>query len=46
MSRKTIFKKGASAAVIVTATVPPFSKNGDKIDVTVSARQTVKFRRR
>lgn len=29
-------QKGASAAVIVTATVPPFAKNGDKIDVTVS----------
>ena len=30
-------QKGASAAVIVTANVPPFAKNGDKIDVTVSA---------
>jgi len=30
-------KKGNSAAVIVTATIPPFAKNGDKIDVTVSS---------
>jgi len=30
-------KKGNTAAVIVTATVPPFSKNGDRIDVTVSS---------
>jgi len=30
-------KKGNSAAVIVTATVPPFAKNGDKIDVIVSS---------
>ena len=30
-------KKGNTAAVIVTATVPPFSKNGDKIDVMVSS---------
>ena len=30
-------KKGNAAAVIVMATVPPFSKNGDKIDVTVSS---------
>ncbi len=30
-------QKGASAAVMVTATIPPFAKNGDKIDVTVSA---------
>lgn len=29
-------QKGSSAAVIVTATIPPFAKNGDKIDVTVS----------
>ncbi|MFA6989190.1 MAG: flagellar basal body P-ring protein FlgI [Candidatus Gastranaerophilaceae bacterium] len=30
-------KKGNTAAVIVTATIPPFAKNGDKIDVTVSS---------
>lgn len=30
-------QKGATAAVIVTATIPPFAKNGDKLDVTVSA---------
>ncbi len=29
-------QKGSTAAVIVTAIVPPFSKNGDKIDVVVS----------
>ena len=29
-------QKGSSAAVMVTATIPPFAKNGDKIDVTVS----------
>lgn len=35
-------QKGASASVIVTATVPPFAKNGDKIDVTVSAMADAK----
>lgn len=30
-------KKGNSAAVIVTANIPPFAKAGDKIDVTVSS---------
>jgi len=30
-------KKGNTAAVIVTTTVPPFAKNGDKIDVIVSS---------
>lgn len=30
-------KKGNTAAVIVTATIPPFAKSGDKIDVTVSS---------
>ncbi len=29
-------QKGSTAAVIVTAIVPPFAKNGDKIDVVVS----------
>ncbi|MBQ7126619.1 flagellar basal body P-ring protein FlgI [bacterium] len=37
IDQENYIQKGASAAVIVTATVPPFSKNGDKIDVTVSA---------
>ena len=36
IEQENYIQKGASAAVIVTATVPPFSKNGDKIDVTVS----------
>ena len=35
IEQENYIQKGAS--VIVTATVPPFSKNGDKIDVTVSA---------
>lgn len=35
-------QKGSSAAVIITATVPPFAKNGDKIDVTVSAMADAK----
>lgn len=30
-------KKGNTAAVIVTANIPPFARNGDKIDVTVSS---------
>lgn len=30
-------KKGNAAAVMITATVPPFAKSGDKIDVTVSS---------
>lgn len=29
-------QKGSSAAVMVTAIIPPFAKNGDTIDVTVS----------
>ena len=37
IEQENYIQKGAAAAVIVTATVPPFSKNGDKIDVTVSA---------
>ena len=35
-------QKGSSAAVLVTATVPPFAKNGDKIDVTVSTMADAK----
>lgn len=30
-------KKGNSAAVIVTANIPPFAKEGDKLDVVVSS---------
>ena len=30
-------KKGNSAAVIVTANIPPFAKDGDRIDVVVSS---------
>ncbi|MEI7474572.1 MAG: flagellar basal body P-ring protein FlgI [bacterium] len=30
-------KKGNTAAVIITATIPPFAKNGDKLDITVSS---------
>ena len=30
-------KKGNTAAVIITAIIPPFAKNGDKIDVLVSS---------
>lgn len=37
IDQENYIQKGASAAVIVTANVPPFAKNGDKIDVTVSA---------
>ncbi|MDD3593141.1 MAG: flagellar basal body P-ring protein FlgI [Candidatus Gastranaerophilales bacterium] len=35
-------KKGNSAAVIVTATIPPFAKNGDRIDVIVSSMADAK----
>ena len=35
-------QKGSSAAVLVTATIPPFAKNGDKIDVTVSTMADAK----
>ncbi|MGN0017967.1 MAG: flagellar basal body P-ring protein FlgI [Candidatus Gastranaerophilaceae bacterium] len=36
IEQENYIQKGSSAAVIVTATVPPFAKNGDQIDVTVS----------
>ena len=36
IEQENYIQKGATAAVIVTATVPPFAKNGDRIDVTVS----------
>lgn len=35
-------KKGNTAAVIVTAIVPPFVRSGDKIDVTVSSMADAK----
>lgn len=35
-------QKGSTAAVIVTAIVPPFAKNGDKIDVVVSTMADAK----
>ena len=36
IEQENYIQKGSSAAVIVTASVPPFAKNGDEIDVTVS----------
>lgn len=36
IDQENYIQKGSTAAVIVTATAPPFAKNGDKIDVTVS----------
>lgn len=36
IEQENYIQKGSTAAVIVTATVPPFAKNGDKIDATVS----------
>lgn len=42
VDQSNYIQKGASAAVIVTALIPPFSKNGDKIDVTVSAMADAK----
>ena len=36
IEQENYIQKGSSAAVIVTATIPPFSKNGDRIDCTVS----------
>lgn len=36
IDQENYIQKGSTAAVIVTATIPPFAKNGDKIDVTVS----------
>jgi len=35
-------KKGNTASVIVTATVPPFVRSGDRIDVTVSSMADAK----
>lgn len=42
VSNANDIKKGNTAAVIVTATVPPFSKNGDKLDVIVSSMADAK----
>lgn len=42
IDQENYIQKGATAAVIVTATVPPFAKNGDKIDVTVSTMADAK----
>ena len=42
IDQSNYIQKGTSAAVIVTATVPPFAKEGDKIDVTVSAMADAK----
>ena len=36
IDQENYIQKGSTAAVIITATVPPFAKNGDRIDVTVS----------
>lgn len=42
IDQSNYIQKGASAAVIVTASVPPFAKNGDRLDVTVSAMADAK----
>lgn len=42
IEQENYIQKGSSAAVIVTATVPPFAKNGDQIDVTVSTMADAK----
>lgn len=42
IEQENYIQKGSSAAVIVTATIPPFAKNGDKIDVTVSTMADAK----
>ncbi len=42
IEQENYIQKGSSAAVIVTATVPPFAKNGDNIDVTVSTMADAK----
>lgn len=42
IDQSNYIQKGTSAAVIVTANVPPFAKEGDKIDVTVSAMADAK----
>jgi len=42
IDQSNYIQKGTTAAVIVTATIPPFAKEGDKIDVTVSAMADAK----
>ncbi len=42
IDQSNYIQKGATAAVIVTAIIPPFAKNGDKLDVTVSAMADAK----
>lgn len=42
IDQSNYIQKGTSAAVIVTAIIPPFAKEGDKIDVTVSAMADAK----
>ncbi|MDD3238277.1 MAG: flagellar basal body P-ring protein FlgI [Candidatus Gastranaerophilales bacterium] len=42
IGQSNYIQKGSSAAVMVTAIVPPFAKNGDKIDVTVSTMADAK----
>lgn len=42
IDQSNYIQKGATAAVIVTATIPPFAKNGDRVDVTVSAMADAK----
>lgn len=42
IDQENYIQKGSTAAVIVTATIPPFAKNGDKIDVTVSTMADAK----
>jgi len=36
IEQENYIQKGCAAAVLVTATIPPFAKNGDKVDCTVS----------
>ncbi len=42
IDQSNYIQKGTTAAVIVTATIPPFAKEGDKLDVTVSAMADAK----
>lgn len=42
IQQSNYIQKGSSAAVIVTAKVPAFAKNGDKIDLTVSTMADAK----
>lgn len=42
IDQENYIQKGSTAAVIITATVPPFAKNGDRIDATVSTMADAK----